>query len=194
MRNILFLLIFFIFSCAKPLVVETVQPGDNLLNCTELKQEIEEAKKIKQEAEFSKASGGNFARAILFWPAWAQSLNNADDAILAANNRSFHLIKVMRKKNCPGADSLEANIVDEPKKVVETNLADQLKTLKELNQEPQDFINAIKIFKKYNIFEDCKKKTREFVSVSIKSLEKLPDTEIKKHLICLASESTERSK
>ena len=30
----------------------------------------------------SKSSGGNFARAILFWPAWAQSLNNADDAII----------------------------------------------------------------------------------------------------------------
>ena len=46
MRNILFLLIFFIFSCAKPLVVETVQPGDNLLNCTELKQEIEETESL----------------------------------------------------------------------------------------------------------------------------------------------------
>ena len=32
--------------------------------CLELKQEIEETNKIKQEAEFSKSSGGNFARAI----------------------------------------------------------------------------------------------------------------------------------
>jgi len=132
MKNILILLVFLTSSCAKPLVVETIQPGDDLLNCTELKQEIEEAKKIKQEAEFSKTSGGNFARAILFWPAWAQSLNNADDAILAANNRSFHLIKVMRKKNCPGANKLETNIIDKPKNVVETNLADQLETLKDL--------------------------------------------------------------
>ena len=132
MKNILILLVFLISSCAKPLVVDTIQPGDDLLNCTELKQEIEEVKKIKQEAEFSKSSGGNFARAILFWPAWAQSLNNADDAILAANNRSFHLIKVMRKKNCPGSDSLEANIIDKQKNVIETNLAYQLKTLKEL--------------------------------------------------------------
>ena len=135
MKNILILLVFFIFSCAKPLVVETIQPGDDLLNCADLKQEIEEAKKIKQEAEFSKASGGNFARAILFWPAWAQSLNNADDAILAANNRSFHLIKVMREKNCPGADNLEVNIIDKPKNVAETNIADQLKTLKELYED-----------------------------------------------------------
>ena len=135
MKNILILLVFFISSCAKPFVVETIQPGDDLLNCTELNQEIEEAKKIKQEAEFSKSSGGNFARAILFWPAWAQSLNNADDAILAANNRSFHLIKVMRKKNCPGSDNLEANLVDKPNNIIETNLADQLKTLKELYED-----------------------------------------------------------
>ena len=135
MRNILVLIVFLISSCAKPLVVEIIQPGDDLLNCSELKQEIEETNKIKQEAEFSKASGGNFARAILFWPAWAQSLNNADDAILAANNRSFHLIKVMRKKKCPGAENLEANIIDKPKNVVETNLAEQLKTLKDLYED-----------------------------------------------------------
>ena len=69
-----------------------------------------------------------------------------------------------------------------------------IKTLKELNQEPNDFKNAINIFNKYNIFNECKKKTREFISVSLKSLEKLPDTEIKKHLIGLANESIERSK
>ena len=132
MRNILVLIVFLISSCAKPLVVETIQPGDDLLNCKELKQEIDEAKKIKQEAELSKESGGNFARALLFWPAWAQSLNNANDAILAANNRSFHFIKLMRKKNCPGADNLESNIVDKPTNIIKTNLADQLETLKEL--------------------------------------------------------------
>ena len=135
MRNVLVLIVFLISSCAKPLVVEIIQPGDDLLNCSELKQEIEETNKIKQEAEFSKASGGNFARAILFWPAWAQSLNNADDAILAANNRSFHLIKVMRKKKCPGAENLEANIIDKTKNIVETNLAEQLKTLKDLYED-----------------------------------------------------------
>ena len=69
-----------------------------------------------------------------------------------------------------------------------------IRTLKELNQEPNDFNNAIDIFNKYNIFNECKKKTEEFISKSIKSLEKLPDTEIKNHLIGLANESIERSK
>ena len=69
-----------------------------------------------------------------------------------------------------------------------------VRTLKELNQEPNDFNKAIDILNKYNIFNECKKKTREFISVSVKSLEKLPDTEIKNHLIGLANESIERSK
>ena len=69
-----------------------------------------------------------------------------------------------------------------------------IKTLKELNQEPNDFQNAINIFNKYNIFTECKKKTEEFISVSIKCLKKLPDTEIKNHLIGLANENIERSK
>ena len=69
-----------------------------------------------------------------------------------------------------------------------------IKTLKELNQEPNDFKNAINIFNKYNIFNECKKKTEEFISKSIKSLEKLPNTKIKNNLIGLANESIERSK
>ncbi len=69
-----------------------------------------------------------------------------------------------------------------------------IKTLKDLNQESNDFENAINIFNKYNIFNECEKKTEEFISKSIKCLEKLPDTEIKNHLIGLANESIERSK
>ena len=68
------------------------------------------------------------------------------------------------------------------------------KTLKELNQESNDFNNAIDILNKYNIFNECKKKTEEFISVSIKCLDKLPNTEINNHLIDLANESIERSK
>ena len=137
MKKISILVFVFLYSCAKPVVVEVIQPDDKLLNCTELKQQIEETNKIKEEAEFSKGSGGNFARALLFWPAWAQSLNNADDAMIAANNRSFHLIKLMRNKNCPGADDLKAKLIDKPIKenVSGSNLADQLKTLKELYED-----------------------------------------------------------
>ena len=43
-----------------------------------LKDEIAEVQKIKEDAEYSKDTGGNMTRAILFWPAWAKSLHNAD--------------------------------------------------------------------------------------------------------------------
>ncbi len=69
-----------------------------------------------------------------------------------------------------------------------------IRTLKELNQKPDDFKNAISIFNKYDIFNKCKRKTEEFISKSIKSLEKLPDTKIRKNLIGLANESIGRSK
>ncbi len=132
---ILSVVILILNSCAKPTVVEIVQPNDDKLNCEELKTEIAEVQKIKEEAVFSKDSGGNYARVILFWPAWAQSLHNADEAILAANDRKHHLIKIMKKKKCKGAEKLEANIKDKPattSSVSQENIAEQLKTLKEL--------------------------------------------------------------
>ena len=68
------------------------------------------------------------------------------------------------------------------------------KTLKELKQGPNDFNNAIEILNKYNIFNECKMKTEEFISASIKCLDKLPSTEINNLLIGLANESINRSK
>ena len=127
-------LILILNSCAKPTVVEIVQPNDDKLNCEELKAEIADVQKIKEEAAFSKDSGGNYARVILFWPAWAQSLHNADEAILAANDRKHHLIKIMKNKKCKGADKIEAKIKDTPattKSISQENIAEQLKILKE---------------------------------------------------------------
>ena len=92
------LILSFLSSCAKPTVVEIVQLKDDKLNCEELKDEINISQKIKEEAEYSKETGGNMARLLLFWPAWAASLHNADEAVLAANSRKFHLIKLMKKK------------------------------------------------------------------------------------------------
>ena len=132
---ILSAIILILNSCAKPTVVEIAQPNDDKLNCEELKTEIAEVQKIKEEAVFSKDSGGNYARVILFWPAWAQSLHNADEAILAANDRKHHLIKIMKKKKCKGAEKLEANIKDKQAtttSVSQENIAEQLKILKEL--------------------------------------------------------------
>ena len=118
-------------SCAKPTVVNIVVPGDEELNCEQLENAVAETKKIKKDAEFAKeGTGGNVARLILFWPAWAQTLHNADIAIQAANDRNFHLINIMKKKNCKGVDNINAQINKSTNS--KDNIAEQLKILKEM--------------------------------------------------------------
>jgi hypothetical protein len=118
-------------ACAKPAVVNIVVPGDKDLNCEQLEFEVRETQKIKKDAEYAKeGTGGNIARVMLFWPAWARTLHNADVAIQAANDRNFHLIKIMKEKNCKGVDNVNAQI---NKTTSSTgNVAGQLKILKEM--------------------------------------------------------------
>ncbi len=119
----------FLNSCAKPTVVNIVLPEDDKLNCEQLEDEVAKTQKIKKDAEFAKeGTGGNVARMMLFWPAWAQTLHNADVAIQAANDRNFHLIKLMKKKNCKDIDSINARINTS----LTDNIAGQLKILKEM--------------------------------------------------------------
>ena len=67
---------------------------------------------------------------MLFWPAWAQTLHNADIAIQAANDRNFHLITIMKKKNCKGVDNINAQIKKSTTSA--DNVAGQLKVIKEM--------------------------------------------------------------
>ena len=118
-------------SCAKPTVVNVIVPGDEKLNCEQLENAVAETQKIKKDAEFAKqGTGGNVTRMMLFWPAWAQTLHNAYVAIQAANDRNYHLIKIMKKKNCKGVDNINAQI---NKSTTSTdNVTEQLKILKEM--------------------------------------------------------------
>ena len=118
-------------SCAKPTVVNVVLPGDEELNCEQLEDAVAESQKIKREAEYAKeGTGGNITRVILFWPAWAKTLHNADVAVRAADDRIFHLFKIMKKKNCTNVDKIEAQILNmENTKIT---LTQQLKELKEM--------------------------------------------------------------
>jgi len=118
-------------SCAKPTVINIVVPGDEKLNCEQLENAVAETQKIKEDAKYARAAtGGNVARLMLFWPAWAQTLHNADVAIQAANDRNYHLINIMKKKNCKGVDNINAQI---NKSTTSTdNIAGQLKILKEM--------------------------------------------------------------
>ena len=51
------------------------------------------------------------ARMILFWPAMATTFHNADKAIKAANDRTYHLLKIMRDKNCKNVDLVNLEII-----------------------------------------------------------------------------------
>ena len=118
-------------SCAKPTVVSIILPGDDELNCEQLENSIAESQKIKRDAEYAKEStGGNVARMMLFWPAWARTLHNADVAIAAANDRIYHLFNIMKKKKCKGIDKIEAQITNTATSI--NNITGQLKELKEM--------------------------------------------------------------
>ena len=132
-RGILVLIVstIFLYSCAKPTVVNVVLPGDEELNCEQLEDAVAESQKIKREAEYAKeGTGGNITRVMLFWPAWAKTLHNADVAVRAADDRIFHLFKIMKKKSCANVDKIEVQILNiENTKITITQ---QLKELRKM--------------------------------------------------------------
>ena len=129
--GVLVLSLILLNSCAKPTVVEVVVSGDEKLNCEQLENEVAEAQKIKKEAQYAREStGGNVTRMMLFWPAWAKTLHNADIAIMAADDRIFHLIKLMKKKKCKDVDMINSEIVNT--KNSKSTIAQQLKDLNEM--------------------------------------------------------------
>ena len=74
---------------------------DNKKNCKELEILVAETQKFKRDALYEKENtGGNMARMLIFWPAMATTFYNADKAIRAANDRTYHLLKIMKKFNC----------------------------------------------------------------------------------------------
>ena len=106
---IVFLLI---FSCATPKVVEIKNPLDEKKSCGELENSIAEAQKFKRDALYEKDNtGGNMARMFIFCPAMATTFHNADKAIRAANDRTYHLVKIMKKKNCKNVDLVNSEIL-----------------------------------------------------------------------------------
>ena len=132
-RGILVLIVstIFLYSCAKPTVVNVVLPGDEELNCEQLEDAVAESQKIKREAEYAKeGTGGNITRVMLFWPAWAKTLHNTDVAVRAADDRIFHLFKIIKKKSCTNVDKIEAQILNiENTKITITQ---QIKELREM--------------------------------------------------------------
>ena len=128
---VLIVSVILLYACAKPTVVNVVLPGDKELNCKQLEDAVAESQKIKREAEYAKeGTGGNITRVMLFWPAWAKTLHNADVAVRAADDRIFHLFKIMKKKSCTNVDKIEAQILNI--KNAKITITQQLMELKEM--------------------------------------------------------------
>jgi|TARA_B110001450_G_scaffold248363_1_gene264459 hypothetical protein len=133
------LLIFCIIlsSCAKPTVTDVVIQGDEDLNCLQLKDEYLETRRFKQEAiAVQNSQGGNTTRALLFWPALLKTLHNADVAIEAADKRAFHIIDIMKKKNCNESEKLFRELTNQTEAITSNKkISDEIKELNALYKE-----------------------------------------------------------
>ena len=144
-KVILIFIFFFLISCATPKVVTIKDPFDDKKNCKELENSVAEAQKFKRDALFEKENtGGNMARMILFWPAMATTFHNSDKAIRAANDRTFHLLKIMRNKDCKNIDFVNLKILQSSSQSItgELNILKDMYKSGDLTKE--EFIKAKK--------------------------------------------------
>ena len=94
-------------ACAKPDVVNVVKVEDRDLNCKQLNMAILDAKEFKNKAEKVRGeTRKNYARAVFFWPSLLGTYTNTNEAIVAANERSIHLINIMKDKDCKNIDKI----------------------------------------------------------------------------------------
>ena len=120
-------------SCAKPTVVNIVLPDDNKLNCEKLENSVADAQEFRRKAlAVTGNTGKNQVAALLFWPALMMTYVNASEAIVAANERSVHLINIMQDKNCKNVDKVLAHIASTPRVQTLKDLSEAYKSLLEL--------------------------------------------------------------
>ena len=112
-------------SCAKPTVINVALPKDKELNCEKLEAALADAQAFRKKAiGATGATVDNQLRGVFFWPALLVTYANAHDAIVAASERSVHLINIMQKKNCKNLDSI----------LLEVQTTHRVQTLKDLNE------------------------------------------------------------
>ena len=100
-----------LYSCAKPIVVNVTLPEDKKSNCEQLEAALDDAQEFRRKAiRVLGNTPQNQARAMLFWPALMVTYLNAHEAIVAASERTVHIINIMQNKNCKNIDNLIANV------------------------------------------------------------------------------------
>ena len=133
LATILVLSFVLLISCAKPTVVNIALPNDDKLNCEKLENGVADAQEFRRQAiAVTGNTGKNQAAAILFWPALMMTYVNAAEAILAANERSIHLINIMQDKNCKNVDKVLGHIASTPRVQTLRDLSEAYKSLLEL--------------------------------------------------------------
>ena len=130
---ILSLSLILLISCAKPTVVKITLPKDSELNCEKLEDSLADAQSFRKKAiGATGATVDNQLRGAFFWPALMVTYANAHEAIVAASERSVHLINIMQKKNCNNLDSILLEVQTTHRVQSLKDLSETYKNLKEL--------------------------------------------------------------
>ena len=120
-------------SCAKPTVVNIALPTDDKLNCEKLENGVTDAQEFRRKAiAVTGNTGKNQAAAILFWPALMMTYVNAHEAVMAANERTIHLVNIMQDKKCENSSRVLARIASTPRIQSLKDLSEAYKSLTEL--------------------------------------------------------------
>ena len=154
MKKVVFILILglnliLLNFCAKPNVVNVTLPGDNELNCEKLEDALGDAQAFRNKAmEATGATVDNQLRGLFFWPSLMMTYANAHEAIVAASERSIHLINIMEKKNCKNLDTVLLQIQNTFRVQTLKDLNETYKSLNELYKSGALTENEFKAHKK----------------------------------------------
>jgi len=133
LMGILVLGLVLLSSCAKPTVVNVVLPSDQELNCKKLEDAVTDAQEFRKKAIGETGNTAqNQARALLFWPALMVTYINVHEAIVAANERSVHLVNIMLDKDCKNVTKLMDRISSTFRVQTLKDLSEAYKSLNEL--------------------------------------------------------------
>ena len=82
-------------------------PGDEELNCGQLKNAYAEEEMLKEDAKKQKGiTGGNTAWTLVFWFAVIGTYMDRNEAIQAADTRKVYLLYIIRSKEFKGLENL----------------------------------------------------------------------------------------
>lgn len=94
----------FLSGCATSEKIQTVQAGDDQLNCSQISSEFAKLDKAQSEIESKKGvTGTNVASALLFLPGLAYTYYDAGEASKLIYDRRSNLTALANKKRCPAS-------------------------------------------------------------------------------------------